>query len=150
MEQSCVGNQSDNKLDKSCHRLDGIGARTGPAVRALLDASMVASIMVCLLAHQHRLAEAPPPRAGTERKKPPIHAQALARMVSFCAVSIARAMELSGRPAEQEWAKLAELLSRGDRPQLASQPLEFLDQMRGWKVTPGKPRKSRAAKASLN
>jgi Transposase DDE domain len=141
--------ESDNKLDKSCHRLDEIGAKTGPAVRALLDASMVASIMVCLLAHQHRLAEAPPPLAGTERKKPPIHAQALARMVSFCAVSIARAMELSGRPAEQEWAKLAELFSRETDPNWRRSP-SILDQMRGWKVTPGKLRKSRAAKASLN
>jgi hypothetical protein len=36
-------------------------------------------------------------------------------MVSFCAVSVARAMELSGRPAELEWAKLAELFSRETR-----------------------------------
>lgn len=141
--------ESDNKLDKSCLRLDEIGARTGPAVRALLDASMVASIMVCLLAHQHRLAEAPPPRAGTERKKPPIHAQALARMVSFCAVSVARAMELSGRAAELEWDKLAELFSRETDPNWRRSP-SILDQMRGWKVTPGKPRKARAAKASVN
>jgi hypothetical protein len=141
--------ESDNKLDKSCLRLDEIGARTGPAVRALLHASMVASVMVCLLAHQHRLAEAPPPRAGTERKRPPIHAQALARMVSFCAHSIARAMELSGRAAEQEWARLALLFSYETDPNWRRSP-SILDQMRGWKVTPGKPRKARAAKASVN
>jgi hypothetical protein len=141
--------ESDNKLDKSCLRLDEIGARTGPAVRALLHASMVASVMVCLLAHQHRINEAPPPRAGTERKQPPIHAQALARMVSFCAASVARAMELSGRAAEQEWDRLAELFSRETDPNWRRTP-SILDQMRGWKVTPGKPRKARAAKASLN
>jgi hypothetical protein len=72
--------KSDNKLDKSCLRLREIGARTGLAVRALV----------------HGLREAPPPRAGTEREKPPIHAQSLARMVSSCAHSIARAFELAG------------------------------------------------------
>ena len=45
----------DNKLDKSCHRLDEIGARTGPAVRALVYASIVASILACLVVHRHRL-----------------------------------------------------------------------------------------------
>ncbi len=141
--------ESDNKLDKSCLRLDEIGARTGPAVRALLHASMTASVMVCLLAHHHRLREAPPPRTGTERKKPPIHVQGLARMISFCAHPIARAFELSGRAADREWDRLAELFSRETDPNWRRSP-SILDQMRGWKVTPGKPRKARVAKASLN
>ncbi len=141
--------ESDNKLDKSCFRLDEIGARTGPSVRALLHASMVASIMVCLLAHQHRLQEAPPPRTGTERKKPPIHAQALARMVTCCAQSVARAFELSGRAADKEWDRLAVLFGDETDPNWRRSP-SILDQMRGWKVTPGKPRSARAARASLN
>jgi hypothetical protein len=141
--------ESDNKLDKSCLRLSEIGARTGPAARALVHASMVASIMVCLLAHHHRLRDAPPPRAGTERKKPPIHAQSLARMVSSCAHSIARAFELAGRAAEQEWDRLAELFNHETDPNWRRNP-SILDQMRGWKVTPGKPRKARIAKASAN
>jgi IS4 transposase len=62
--------ESDNKLDKSCFRLDEIGARTGPSVHALLHASMVASIMVCLLALQHRLQEAPPPPDRHRRPDP--------------------------------------------------------------------------------
>jgi len=141
--------ERDNKLDRSCLRLDEIGARTGPTVRALLHASLVASVMVCLLAHQHRLAEAPSPRVGTERKTPPIHAQALARMVSSCAHSIARVVELSGRAAEQEWGWLAELFSRKTDPNWRRSP-SILDQMRGWKVTPGKPRKALATKATVN
>lgn len=141
--------ESDNKLDKSCFRLSEIGARTGPSVRALLHASMVASILVCLLAHRHRLAEAPPPRSGTERKKPPIHAQTLARMVTSCAMSIARAFELSGRAAEKEWDRLADLFDHQTDPNWRRAP-SILDQMRGWQVTPGKPRSARAARASLN
>jgi len=141
--------EGDNKLDKSCLRLDEIGARTGPAVRALVHASMAASIMVCLLAHHHRLREAPPPRAGTERKKPPIHPQALARMVAFCALSIARAFELNGRAATQEWDRLAVLFNHETDPNWRRSP-SILDQLRGWKTTPGKPRKARISKASAN
>lgn len=49
--------ETDNKLDKSCLNLDKITARTGPAVRALIDASLVGSIIVGLLAHHHRARE---------------------------------------------------------------------------------------------
>ena len=56
--------------------------------------------------------------------------------MSFCASSIARAMELSGRPAEQEWARLAKLFSGETDPNWRRSP-SILDQMRGWKVTPG-------------
>ncbi|HET8937462.1 MAG TPA: transposase, partial [Polyangiales bacterium] len=39
----------DNKLDKSACRLDEITARTASATRALVHASMVASMLACLL-----------------------------------------------------------------------------------------------------
>jgi hypothetical protein len=141
--------ESDNKLDKSCLRLDEIGARTGPAVRALVHASMVASITVCLLAHHHRLRELPPTAAGTERQKPPIHPQGLARMVAFCALAIARAFELNGRAATDEWDRLATLFNYETDPNWRRSP-SILDQMRGWKITPGKPRKGRISRASAN
>jgi hypothetical protein len=60
---------------------------------------MVGSIMICLLAHHHRRREAPPPRPGTERNKPPIRPQALARNIAQGAVVIARAFELEGPAA---------------------------------------------------
>lgn len=139
----------DNKLDKSCHRLDEIGARTGPAVRAMVYASLVASILVCLLVHRHRLREAPTARRGAERTKPPIHAQGVARMMGFAAPFIARAFELQGEAAVAEWERRAELFRWETDPNWRRRP-SILDQMRGWKVTPGTPRKARAARASTN
>lgn len=138
----------DNKLDKSCHRLDQVGARTGPAVRALVYASIVASMLVCLLTHRHRLSEAPPPRKGAERKKPPVHAQGVSRMLGIAAGSVARAFELRGRAAEKEWEHIASLLNHETDPNWRRRP-SILDQMRGWRVSPGAPRKGRAGRASV-
>jgi len=137
--------EQDNKLDKSCQQLDEVGARTGPAVRGLVHASIVASILICLVAHKHRLREAPPPRRGAERTKPPIHPQTMARMVGTCADSIARALDLDGEEAEDEWDRLAELLYyNGCDPNWRTRP-SVLDQLRGWRITPGRPRRQRAA-----
>lgn len=72
----------DNKLDKSCHRLDEIAARTGCAARAMVHASLVASMLACLLAYHHRRRAAPPPKPGAERTKPPIHPQSIARQLA--------------------------------------------------------------------
>ena len=141
--------ESDNKLDKSGLRLDEIGARTLPAVHALVHASMVASIMVCLLAHHHRRREAPPPRRGAERTKPPIHPQGIARMIAVAAVSIARAFELRGKAATEEWNRLAELFNHETDPNWRNRP-SVLDQMRGWRISPGRPRRQRIADASAN
>lgn len=55
--------ESDNKVDKSCSHLDEIGARTGPATRALVHASIVGSMLACLIVHKHRLAQRPAPSA---------------------------------------------------------------------------------------
>jgi hypothetical protein len=88
--------ESDNKLDKSCSRLDQIAARTGPSVRAMVHASMVSSIIACVLAHHVRLDEAPPPRHGTERLTASIHPQSLARAMGSAAGTIAAAMDLPG------------------------------------------------------
>lgn len=70
-------------------------------------------------------------------------------MVSFCAHSIARAFELSGGAADKEWDRLAVLFGHETDPNWRRSP-SILDQTRGWKVTPGKPRNARAARASPN
>ena len=137
--------ESDNKLDKSCLQLDQIGARTGCAVRALVDASRVGSIIVGLLAHHHRRREAPPPRGDAERTRAPIHPQSLARAVGSAANSIAAAMELQGASATKRWRELAEHLTHlGKDPNWRSR-LSILDQLRGWRITPGRPRKAPTA-----
>jgi len=140
--------ESDNKLDKSCHHLDEIAARTPASVRALVHASIVSSMFACILAHQHRLDEAPPPHEGAERLSPPIHPQTLARAMGSAALMIAGAMELDGQPADAEWDRIAQVLSHlGKDPNWRRSP-SILDQLRGWKITPGRPRKSRTASAS--
>jgi hypothetical protein len=130
--------ESDNKLDKSCLNLDKIGARTGPAVRALIHASITGSIIVGLIAHHHRRRETLPKKSGSERTTPPIHPQSLARAVGCAAQSIASAMELKGDEAQKRWQELADYLEHlGKDPNWRSRP-SILDQLRGWRVSPGR------------
>lgn len=140
--------ESDNKLDKSCSHLDEIAARTGPSVRAMVHASMVSSIITCVLAHHVRLNEAPPPSQGAERLTPPIHPQSLARAMGSAAGTIATAMDLRGDKATREWDRIAAFLSHlGRDPNWRRSP-SILDQLRGWKISPGRPKKSRLASAT--
>lgn len=137
--------ETDNKLNKSLLHLDEVTARTGPALRAMIDASMVSSIIACILTHQHRLAEAPPPRANPVRTKPPLHPQALALALGAASLRIAGAMELRGKAADAEWEQLAAYLTNlGKDPNWRRSP-SILDQLRGWKIAPGRPRKSKLA-----
>lgn len=132
----------DNKLDKSCSRLDEITARTAPSVRALIHASMVASMFACLLAHHHRHRTAPPPSRGRIRKQPPIHPQAIARMLGAMAPYIALAFEMTAKRAQAEWDRLAVLLNRQTDPNWRSRP-SVLDQMRGWRIAAGRRKHAR-------
>lgn len=136
--------ESDNKLNKSCFHLDEIAARTGPNVRTLLHASMVSSIIACLLAHHHRLEEKPA-FEGAERKNAPVHPQVLARAMGAAAQSIAAAMLLTGDQATREWDRLAEyLVHLGKDPNWRRKP-SVLDRLRGWKVRPGPKKKATSA-----
>jgi putative transposase len=135
----------DNKLDKSCNHLDEARSATGPAVRALVHASMISSMLACLIAHKHRLKEGRPRRRGQERTRPPIHPQSLARAMGSAALKIAAALDLEGGNAEHHWQEIAEVLEHlGQDPNWRRSP-SILDQMRGWKTTPGRPRSSRLA-----
>jgi hypothetical protein len=140
--------ESDNKLDKSCSHLDQIAARTGPSVRSMVHASLVSSVIACLLSHHVRLNEAPPPRQGTERTTAPIHPQSLARAMGSAAGTIASAMDLRGEQAAREWNRIAEYLSHlGRDPNWRRSP-SILDQLRGWTITAGRPKKTRRASAA--
>jgi hypothetical protein len=140
--------ESDNKLDKSCSHLDDIAARTGPSVRAMVHASLVSSIIACVLAHHVRLNEAPPPRQGTERVTAPIHPQSLARAMGSAAGTIAATMDLRGEAAAREWQRIADYLSHlGRDPNWRRSP-SILDQLRGWTISPGRPKKARRASAA--
>jgi len=130
------GIESDNKLDKSCHALDQIGARTGPAVRALVHASMVSSMLVGLLAHHHRRREAPPAEANTSvPRRRSIHSRwpapwAAPHKVSLV-LSSSRAHKPTGagaswRLASRTWARI----------QLAQPALDPRPASR-WRITRG-------------
>lgn len=135
--------ESDNKLDKSCNHLDEIGARTGPAVRALIHASLVSSMLACSVVARHRLNEAPPPEKNAQRTAPPLHPQTLARAMGSAAMSIAAALELTGVEAERDWARIAKYLSHlGFDPNWRRRP-SVLDQHRGWTISPARPRAKR-------
>ena len=118
--------ESDNKLDKSCNHLQEISAQTGPAVRALIHASLISSMMACLLVHKHRLKQAPAPNQNAERTTAPLHPQSLARAMGSAASSIAAAFELSGEQADNKWQQLAEYLEyMAKDPNWRRSPVDF-------------------------
>ncbi len=69
-------------------------------------------------------------------------------MLGIAAGSVARALELRGKAADKEWEHIASLLNHETDPNWRRRP-SILDQMRGWRVTPGAPRKGRAGRASV-
>ncbi len=140
--------ESDNKLDKSCNHLEEISAQTGPAVRSLIHASLISSMLACLLVHRHRLKQAPPPHQNAERTTAPLHPQSLARAMGSAASSLAGAFELSGEQAQLKWQQLAQYLEHmAKNPNWRRSP-SILDQLRGWRITPGRPRSVRLSSAS--
>ena len=138
----------DNKLDRSCNHLEEISAQTGPAVRALIHASLISSMMACLLVHRHRMKQAPPPHQNAERTTAPLHPQSLARALGSAASSIAGVFELSGEQAQNKWQQLAEYLEHMAKDPNWRRSPSILDQLRGWRITPGRPKSVRLSSAS--
>jgi len=212
--------ESDNKLDKSCSHLDQISARTVPATRALIHASIVSSMLACLIVHKHRLGEpAPPakkpkrampdntrepslptknaeptqpaknaeptpptknaeptqpaknaeptppaknadhtkpaknaeptkPAKNAERTTPPLHPQSLARAMGATALRIAETLALDPNEATAKWQQIADYLFHlGHDPNWRSRP-SVLDQMRGWRISPGRPRQAKISEST--
>ncbi len=135
--------ETNNKLDKSGHRLHQIDARRPAAVRALLHASMIASILVGSIVHAHNRATRP---AAGPRQRPPLHHGLVARMLALAGPRVADAFERTGADADRAWAHIAAaLVHAGQDPNWRSKP-SILDQLRGWPAKPGtKPRLSSRA-----
>ena len=128
--------ESDNKLDKSCMNLSGVKARGGAAVRALVHASLVGSMIIGLLVHHHRRRETKPKKSDNIRTSAPLHPQSLARAVGCAADGIARAVELHGNAATKRWKELTGyMIHLGRDPNWRSRP-SILDQLRGWRIEP--------------
>ena len=142
--------ESDNKLDKSCSHLDEISARTAPATRALVHASVVSSMLACLIVHKHRLGVRPPPAKGAARSTAPLHPQSLARAMGATALRIAETLALDADEATPKWQQIADYLFHlGQDPNWRSRP-SVLDQMRGWRISPGRPRREKIAPSTRN
>ena len=127
--------ESDNKVDKSCSHLDEVSARTVPATRALVHASIVSSMLACLIVHKHRLRERPAPSKPTDRTTPPLHPQSLARAMGCTALRIAETLALDPHEAAPKWQQIADyLFHMGHDPNWRNRP-SVLDQMRGWRIS---------------
>ena len=125
--------ETNNKLDKSSHRLEEIDAKRGAAVRAMVHASLISSILVNSIVHGHNRVT---PMNGGRRTRKPLHAGLVARMLATSAFRIAEAFEREGNDAITEWNKLAEIIVYvGEDPNWRTRP-SILDQLRGWHAAP--------------
>jgi Transposase DDE domain len=135
------------KLDKSVHRLDAIDAERPCSLKALLHASLIASILAALLAHTHNL-NTRPQQDGAPRTEAPLHPRRLALQLAVSCQSIAQAFDLQGEEATRRWDKIAALLTHGGRdPNWRRRP-SVLDQLRGWKRQPFPRKKGRGGAVS--
>ena len=64
------------------------------------------------------------------------------------AISIAGAFELTGEPAQNKWQHLAEYLEHMAKDPNWRRSPSILDQLRGWRITPGRPKSARLSSAS--
>jgi hypothetical protein len=125
------------KLDKSSYRLDqGKGERTC-SIKALLHASLIASILTGLLVHKHVL-ETRPVRQGAKRTVAPIHHGLVSKCLLQWAYSIARVCELTGDAADREWERLAGNLTHAAKDPSWRSQASTLDLIRGYGDKPRK------------
>jgi hypothetical protein len=135
------------KLDKSVHRLDAIDAERPCSLKALLHASLIASILAALLAHTHHL-NTRPQQDGAPRTEAPLHPRRLALQLAVSCQSIAQAFDLQGEEAMRRWDKIAALLTHGGKdPNWRRRP-SVLDQLRGWRRQPIPRKKGRGGAVS--
>ena len=131
------------RLDKSVHRLDQSGGQSTEnvhAVRSLLHAALISSVIAALLTHRHNLAVARAAR-GHQRTAPPVHVRLLAPPMAVSSQRIADAFELEGDAATRMWDRIAKVLTKsGEDPNWRRSP-PVLDEMRRWKRQPTKRRK---------
>lgn len=125
------------KLDKSSYRLDqGKGERTC-SIKALLHASLIASILTGLLVHKHVL-ETRPARQGAKRTVAPLHHGLVSKCLLQWAYSIARVCELTGDAADREWDRLAGNLTHAAKDPSWRSQASTLDLIRGYGDKPRK------------
>ncbi|MBI3328077.1 MAG: hypothetical protein HYZ81_15420 [Nitrospinae bacterium] len=104
-------------------------------MKALLHASLIASMIAALLAHRHNL-QTRPLQENTPRMEAPLHPRRLALQLAVSCQSIARAFDLKGAAAKRRWQQIADLLTHTGRdPNWRRRP-SVLDQLRRWNRQP--------------
>lgn len=123
------------KLDKSDFRMNESSSQNTQnihAVRSLIHASLIGSIIIGLLVHRHNMAIAKRCNGGA-RNEPPIHARRLAMLMVAISDRISRVFEMNDEEAALEWDKLAKKMTfNGVDPNWRNKPSP-LDQIKGWK-----------------
>jgi hypothetical protein len=123
-----------NKLDKSVHRLDETGAERSCSLMAMLHACLLSSILTALVVHRYHLNTRP--KGKLPRAVAPLHQILVAKAIASAHGSFQRC--LTGE--EDRWDKMADFVVHlGKDPNWRRKP-STLDQMRGSKVSPGRPR----------
>jgi len=136
--------ESSIKVDKSGLRLDDIDATKPAAVRALLHATLISSVLTGAVVHVHN--RVIPTKRGV-RQRPPLHHGLVARMLTSAAYRLAALCDRAGDPTENpraiaaEWERLAGVVVHtGEDPNWRAKP-SILDQLRGWRPKPATKRK---------
>lgn len=132
------------KLDKSVHHLAASGENVGRnlhAVRALLHAALIASVIAGLIVHRYNQAVARR-TTGKVRKEPPLHVRRLALQLATSCQSIAAAFDESSAAATKQWDRIAKILVHsGKDPNWRTRP-SVLDELRGYVPHRATPRRT--------
>lgn len=134
-----------NKLDKTANRLDETDAEKPWTLKAMLHASLIASVLTALIVHRHHMATKP--RAGRSRDVAPLHQMLVSRVVAEEHLAIARALLTKMSIKDELWDELARVIGRaGHDPNWRRRP-STLDRLRGSKVQPIKKARKKAQHA---
>lgn len=123
-----------NKLDKSVHRLDHTDAERSCSLVAMLHACLLSSILTALVVHRHHLNTRP--KGNRARDVAPLHQILVAKAIASCHDSLQRC--LTGE--DERWDRLADIIAHLGKDTNWRRKPSVLDQMRGSKVSPGRPR----------
>lgn len=136
--------ESSIKVDKSGLRLDDLDATKPAAVRALIHASLIASVIVGAIVHAHNRVI---PVKARVRQRPPLHHGLISRMLATSALGVADLLDQASRDdcdpraIAAEWDRLATIFVHvGEDPNWRTKP-SILDQLRGWPPASGTKRR---------
>ena len=142
--------EHDNKINKSLMRLNEVEARTRANVRSLVFASLVSTMLCCLITHLHRIQVTVPEGPSMTRITAPLHPALVGSFLATSASTLAQLFELEGAQADERWRWYVGIIVHlGSDPNWRRTP-SILDQLRGWPLPRSAPRKKRKASRALS